>query len=120
MPRGGARLGAGRKPHSLSLVVERSTAATILAKINDARAWLGCYELAKAAGDVRGMVEILKYLSDRKDGRASQQINVTAVGLTVSTDEIARARAVVRELRGDAPTSGSQALLLEASPAEQD
>jgi hypothetical protein len=103
MARGGARLGAGRKPHSLSLVVERSTAASILAKINDAKAWMECYKLAKEEGDVRGMVEILKYLTDRRDGRPAQQINVTSLGVTVTAEEIAQARAIVRELRGAAP-----------------
>jgi hypothetical protein len=35
---------------------------------------------------------------DRRDGRAAQQINVTQVGVTVSADDIARARAIVKEL----------------------
>jgi hypothetical protein len=103
MPRGGARFGAGRKPHSLSLVVERSTAASILDKINDAKAWLECYRLAREQGDVRGMVEILKYLTDRRDGRAAKQINVTSFGLTVSAEDVAEARAIARELMAPAP-----------------
>ena len=99
MSRGGARIGAGRKPHSLSLVVERSTAASILDKINDADAWLGCFQLAKDQGDVRGMVDILKYLTDRRDGRPAQQINLTGEATQVSAEEVERARAIVREIR---------------------
>jgi hypothetical protein len=48
--------------------------------------------------------------------RAAQQINVTQLGVTV--DEIAKARAIVAELMGDAPTLDSQALLAEVSPTE--
>jgi len=104
MPRGGARLGAGRKPHSLSLVVERSTAASILDKINDAEAWLECYELAKEQEDVRGMVEILKYLTDRRDGRPSQSLRISEESDRVAPEEIERARSIIRELRGEHQT----------------
>lgn len=103
MPRGGVRIGAGRKPHSLSLVVERSTAATILDKINDSKAWMDCYKLAKDQQDVRGMVDILKYLTDRRDGRPSQQINLAGQPSHRSPEEIERARAVIREIRGANP-----------------
>ncbi len=99
MARGGARLGAGRKPHSLSLVVERSTAAAILDKIKDAEAWLECYRQARADGDVRAMVDILKYLTDRRDGRPAQAINLTQQPGICGSEDIARARAVAAEVR---------------------
>jgi hypothetical protein len=99
MPRGGARLGAGRKAHSLSLVVERSTAASILDKINDGDAWLECYDLAKEQGDVRAMTDILKYLTDRRDGKAAQSIHLTEHSDRVATEELARAQAIIAEIR---------------------
>ena len=111
MPRGGARLGAGRKPHSLSLVVERSTAASILDKINDAEAWLECYTLAKEQGDVRGMVEILKYLTDRRDGRPSQSLRISEESSRVAPEEIERARAIIGELYPTEQRQGAQAAL---------
>jgi hypothetical protein len=40
------------------------------------------------------------YLTDRRDGRPPQQINVTSLGVTVTADEISKARAIVRELMG--------------------
>ncbi len=104
MARGGARIGAGRKPHSLSLVVERSTAASILDRINDGEAWLESYQLAKEQGNLRLMVDILKYLTDRRDGRAAQSIHLTEHSDRIAPEEIARAQTIVREIRGrDSP-----------------
>jgi hypothetical protein len=57
---------------------------------------------------------------DRRDGRPAQQINVTQFGVSITADEVAKARAIVRELRGDAPTLDSQAILAEVSPTGQD
>jgi hypothetical protein len=37
-------------------------------------------------------------ITDRREGRPAQQINVTSFGVTVSADEIAEAKAIVREL----------------------
>jgi hypothetical protein len=51
------------------------------------------------------------YLTDRRDGRSAQQINITQIGVQFSLEEIARARAVIRELSPGAPQ------VLEAVPA---
>jgi hypothetical protein len=58
-------------------------------------------------------------LSDRRDGRAAQRINMSSVGVTITADEAEQARAIVRELVGDAPILDSAAHLLDGSPAEQ-
>jgi hypothetical protein len=63
-----------------------------------------------------GVLEVF----DRRDGRPAQQINVTQFGVSITADEVAKARAIVRELRGDAPTLDSQAILAEVSPTGQD
>jgi len=40
----------------------------------------------------------LKFLVSMRDGRPAQQINVTSQTISVSIDDLARARAIVREL----------------------
>ena len=52
------------------------------------------------------------YLTDRRDGRPAQQINITGAVAHFSPEEIERARAVVRELVGGTP---KQPLALAAS-----
>src|SRR5215469_13401722 len=48
----------------------RSTAIAVLAKLGDQNAWVQCYRMAEQQKDVRAMVEILRYLTDRRDGKA--------------------------------------------------
>lgn len=40
------------------------------------------------------------FLVSMRDGRPAQQINLTSLNLNVSAEDIAEARAIVRELRG--------------------
>jgi len=82
-----------------------ATAAEILERADERRIW---YRLLHSE-DEGIVLRTITYLTDRRDGRAAQQINVTQVGVTFTAEEIARARAVVREL---APT---QPLALVAS-----
>src|SRR5262249_33648634 len=49
---------------------QRSTAIAVLAKLGDQNAWVQCYRMAEQQKDVRAMVEILRYLTDRRDGKA--------------------------------------------------
>jgi len=66
------------------------------------------------------VLRTITYLTDRRDGRAAQQINVTQLGVTITADEIEQARAIVRELRRGVPSVDSAAPFLEESPAERD
>lgn len=117
---GGSRRGAGRRPRDLEKWIaarglKPATAAEILDRADERRIW---YRLLNSDDD--GIVlRTITYLTDRRDGRAAQQINVTQFGVTVTADEIAKARAIVRELRGNGPMLDSQALLPEVSPSEQ-
>ena len=93
-----------------------ATAAEILERADERRIW---HRLLNSDDDAI-VLRTAMYLTDRRDGRPAQQINVTSLGISVTADEVAQARAIVRELRGDTPTVDSEALLSEASPAEQD
>ena len=67
MNRGGARLGAGRKPKPM-LVLRKAQAVQILGTVDEFELWreLLCCE------DLRIRLDTLKYLTDRRDGKAPQ------------------------------------------------
>jgi len=48
---------------------QRSTAIAVLAKLGDQNAWVQCYRMAEQQKDVRAMIEILRYLADRRAGK---------------------------------------------------
>src|SRR5215471_21079064 len=48
---------------------QRSTTIAVLAKLGDQNAWVQCYRMAEQQKDVRAMIEILRYLTDRRDGK---------------------------------------------------
>jgi hypothetical protein len=96
---GGSRPGAGRRPRDLDKWIaarglKPATAAEILERADERRIW---YRLLHSQ-DEGVVLRTITYLTDRRDGRAAQQINVTQVGATFSAAEIERARAIVREL----------------------
>jgi len=71
-----------------------ATAAEILDRSDERRIW---YRLLNS--DDEGVVlRAITYLTDRRDGRPAQQINITGAVAHIPPEEIERARAVVREL----------------------
>jgi hypothetical protein len=100
---GGRRRGAGRRPRDVDKWIaarglKPASAAEILERA-ERRIW---YRLLHSDDD--GIVlRTITYLTDRRDGRAAQQINVTQIGFQFSTEEIARVRGLVRELSPGAP-----------------
>jgi hypothetical protein len=71
--RGGKRPGAGRKPNYLKrLGIKAITAAEILAHHDEPELWKGL--LTHKSPDVR--LRTLQYLTDRRDGKAKQAIEV--------------------------------------------
>jgi hypothetical protein len=118
---GGRRRGAGRRPREIDRWIaarglKPATAAEILERADERRLW---YRLLNSEDD--GIVlRTITYLTDRRDGRPAQQINVTSFGLQVTTDEVAEARRVVQELMGPNPglAGASAPPLLEASSAD--
>jgi hypothetical protein len=57
----------------------------------------GSYRLLHSE-DESAVLRAIVYLTDRRDGRPTQQLNITGTVAHFSPEEIARARAVVREL----------------------
>ena len=71
--RGGKRVGAGRKPNYLKrLGIKAITAAELLAHVDEPELWKGL--LTHKSPDVR--LRTLQYLTDRRDGKAKQAIEV--------------------------------------------
>ena len=115
--RGRRRPGAGRKPDYLKrLGIKALTAAEILAHFNEIELWKGL--LNHKSADVR--LRTLSYLTDRRDGKAKQAVEVSG-GLLhahtayrdprlagLSQEEIQQLDAITRKL------------LLPASDAAQD
>jgi hypothetical protein len=96
---GGSRPGAGRRPRDLDKWIaarglKPATAAEILERADERRIW---YKLLHSE-DEGVVLRTITYLTDRRDGRSAQQINITGAVAHFSPAEIERARAVVREL----------------------
>jgi hypothetical protein len=124
---GGRRRGAGRRPRDVDKWIaarglKPASAAEILERADERRIW---YRLLHSDDDAI-VLRTAMYLTDRRDGRPAQQINVTSLGVTITADEIAKARSVVAEITGHRaglPATASAGLtpLLEAmnSPADR-
>lgn len=98
---GGKRRGAGRRPRELDKWIKArglkpATAAEILERADERAIW---YRLLRSE-DEGIVLRAVTYLTDRRDGRPAQQINVTSINVQYSAEEIARARQVARELMG--------------------
>ena len=86
MPKGGKRPGAGRKPKPKLAAVKRSVAAEVLQSIDEKRYWLDLLgiEPPRKDGETRVIrlidsrlqFDVLKYLTDRRDGRPVQQVRL--------------------------------------------
>lgn len=114
MPRGGARKGAGRKPAWLERT-KRENAETLLKAIGERSAWLWAYTQAVAQLDTRTVVDILRYLTDRRDGKAAQTLAVAHLNVGGFTPaELERARALVLEIQAgyDSPILEAETIYL--------
>jgi hypothetical protein len=67
--RGGARPGAGRKPKQ-TVILRRTMAAEILSAVDEVQVWRELIERA----DYRTRLDAMKYLTDRRDGKAPQAV----------------------------------------------
>lgn len=114
---GGKRPGAGRRPRDVEKWIaarglKPATAAEILERAEERSIW---YRLLHSE-DENIVLRTITYLTDRRDGRPAQQINVTGGVMHLTPEDIERARAVVRELRCEAP---KEALALSSSGLDQ-
>jgi len=81
---GGVRKGAGRKPESN--VMKKATAGEILSEVDEVELWKQLLN----SSNKRIALDALKYLTDRRDGKAQQAVSVESkqpfeVKLTVQT-----------------------------------
>lgn len=121
---GGKRNGAGRHKRDLDLWmtargIHPATAAEILANAGERRLWMRVLN----SEDDGVVLRSLAYLTDKRDGRASQQINITSVGINMTTSEIESARAIVREIMGDRqalPTVDVNACVVQGDLSQTD
>ena len=74
------RPGAGRKPNYLKrLGIKAITAAEILAHVDEVELWLGL------PSDKNYKLQALQYLTDRRDGKAKQAVQVSGALLHAHT-----------------------------------
>ncbi len=97
---GGMRPGAGRRPREAEKWIKArglspATAAELLERADERRIW---YRLLNSQDD-SVTLRAITYLTDRRDGRPAQQINVTSTNTTFTVDDFERARSIVREIR---------------------
>jgi hypothetical protein len=74
---GGARNGSGRKRKPVK-ILKKATAEQILSQIDEIEGWNWAWTTAKAKQDVKAAVEILAYLTNRRDGKPAQSVDVKA------------------------------------------
>lgn len=105
--RGGKRPGAGRKPGAqgpsatkmyvrqlLDRPLPNVRAHNVLDLVNEAQLW------ARLLGsdDERVVMNSLMYLTDRRDGKPTQNINMQSINVNISAEQIARARQLASEI----------------------
>lgn len=96
---GGKRPGAGRRPRDVEKWIaarglKPATAAEIMERADERRIW---YKLLHS-DDENIVLRTITYLTDRRDGRSAQQINITGGVFHVTPEDVERARAVARGL----------------------
>lgn len=79
MARGGKREGAGRpKGISTKIADRQAGAAAMVEALGGDSRWKWALEQAAKKKDYRTVVEIMKYWTDKRDGRAPQAVNLKA------------------------------------------
>lgn len=77
MARGGKRANAGRpKGVSTKILDRQSTAGATVESLGGDATWKWAKEQAAKKKDYRTVVEIMKYWTDKRDGKAPQAINL--------------------------------------------
>jgi hypothetical protein len=74
------------------------TAYEILARVADERR---TWKRILTSEDDRVVLQAMMFLTSMRDGKPAQQINVTSTSITLKAEDIARARAIVAEIRGE-------------------
>ncbi len=74
MPRGGKRPGAGKRKGTTNAktAAKCASAAGLLDHLQERKMWDWIITKAKKKDDVRTVLDVMKYLTDRRDGKAPQ------------------------------------------------
>ncbi len=74
MPRGGKRPGAGKRKGTTNAktAAKCASAAGLLDHLEERKMWDWIITKAKKKNDVRTVLDVMKYLTDRRDGKAAQ------------------------------------------------
>lgn len=112
----GARDNAPRTRHAISKAemlarIERlqrigalgNTAQKVLGALGDASYWLTVIGKLEEQEDWSTIGKLMQFLLQMHEGRPHQRISITSANIQLTTEEIARARQVVRELIPQAP-----------------
>jgi len=84
MARGGKRANAGRPKGISTKIAERqSTAVAMVESLGGDSRWKWALEQAARKKDYRTVVEIMKYWTDKRDGKAPQAINLNQKALDI-------------------------------------
>jgi hypothetical protein len=116
---GGYRQGAGRKPCDIDQKylaargIRPALAGEILGSLVDERA---LWRRVLGSNDDRIVLDALKFLVSMRDGKPAQQINVTSQSISLNVDDLAKARAIVRELQSQVRTGEANASLEHDQP----
>src|SRR5664279_447519 len=87
--RGGKRGGAGRKPSKVveaRKVIAASGNGQVLATVNENKIWRGLINCR----DPRIKLDAMKYLTDRRDGKATQSLNANTTITRTPEQRLAR------------------------------
>jgi hypothetical protein len=84
---GGARPNSGRKRKPVK-ILKKATAEQVLDQIDELQGWKWAWQTAKAKEDIRTAVEILSYLTNRRDGKPAQAIRTENVDLNALFDRM--------------------------------
>jgi hypothetical protein len=83
-----------------------ATAAEILERAGERQKW---YRLLDSQDDSI-VLRAMMYLTDRREGRPAQQVNITSQSVHLDVKDLERARAIVREIRGESSPNLEQAV----------
>lgn len=90
-------------------------ASEILARATDE---MSTWKRILAEDDPRVVLQAMMFLVSMRDGKPAQQINVTSQSLNVTVDDIAKARAIVAELRGSTKPMLGAYVPMPSEPSE--
>lgn len=91
--------------------VSPATARELLAMFGERELWRRVVN----SEDDRVLLQALMFLTAMRDGKPAQSINVTSTSITLKSEDIERARAIVREIRGDTSRHDTSPLVADVT-----